>query len=43
MGSIFENQDPVELFLWGFEEGYISFLRADLEFLWVSVGGVLGC
>lgn len=43
MSSIFESQDPVELFFYGFAEGYVSFLKADLEFLVVCVGGLLGC
>ena len=39
MGSIFEPQDPVELFFWGFEQGYWEHMNNNINTVIAWIGG----
>jgi hypothetical protein len=36
--NIFEDQDPVELFFWQFEQGYWQFMQENFETVLKVVG-----
>lgn len=39
MGDIFKPQDPVELFFWGFEQGYWNHMEQNINTLMTWMGG----